>query len=85
MRGSSSFVHCSSFLEDYFAISAVTAGSALVPSILTASRSVGLSPSAFKIVGATCVVAVESETVNGAKPGLATSNNTFVSSCAKPP
>jgi hypothetical protein len=53
--------------NDYFASCVSTSGSTAVPSALTASNAAGFSPSAFRIVGATCVVAVSAETVCAVK------------------
>src|SRR5580698_139636 len=46
-----------------------TSGRTAVPSALTASSASGSRPSAFRIVGATCVVAVGVETVRAVKLG----------------
>jgi hypothetical protein len=56
-------------VRNYFASCASTSGSTDVPSNRTASGFLGSSPSAFRIVGATCVVAVAFETVCALKPG----------------
>src|SRR5262249_1688278 len=60
-------------------------GSNCVCSMLTASRASGSSPSAYKIVGATCDVATGVLIVRAAKRGFETISATFVSPKLKPP
>jgi hypothetical protein len=50
-------------VRPYFAICPATSGSTGVPSCFTASSSVGLSPSAFSMVGAICRVVTVAATV----------------------
>src|ERR1700722_1428672 len=69
----------------YFASSASTSDRTWVPSARTASSAIGLSPNAFRMVGATCRVAARVETVRGLKVGFDTSIMTLVSSWPKPP
>ena len=60
-------------------------GSTAVPSICTPRRLAGARPSAFRMVGATCVVATGTVTVRRSNDGLDSSSMTLVSSCANPP
>ncbi len=56
-----------------------------MPSSRTDCKACGLSPSALRIVGATCMVATGVVTVVGWKLGFDSNMITLVSSWAKPP
>src|SRR5262249_8189909 len=62
-----------------------TPGRTGVPSFWTPSRSLGGSPRACRIVGATWVVSTKLVTVLAWRPGCDTSSITLISSWAKPP
>lgn len=84
-RSCSSLSACLLRVRPYLFNAEVTSGRAVVPSILTACKSLGLSPNALRMVGATCEVVVNVDTVMCLMEGFDTSSMTFVSSWEKPP